>query len=256
MASATLYFVVSKSITGNMDSSHERMETVKGCRVTPFLSELRRTFTIFLPITWKRMRLSYLEGYRDSSEIMLKYCPRMKQRLVSGACTTIPVKLLVNKQYVTVNLQTCGNSSIQMLLCQNQCLTFALPVNKTRLNFCAQQTYPSKKNRTVLEPSKITWTVHSVRGNFIETLVRSQQVLSSAWKPRQTSTKAAKLVLLMAPCTTHLITHSRSTFQAIQCSRVPFISRLPESVASLECPAKQFPVKLFNRRGWRCWERS
>ena len=180
MASVILDFSISKSITGNMDSFHEPMATVKGCRVTPFLSELRRMFAIFLPVTWKRMRLPYLEGCRDSSEMMLKYCPQMKQRLVSGTCTPIPVKLLVNKQCVTANSLTCGNSSIQMLLFQNQCLTCALPVNKTRLSFCAQQTYPSKKNRTVLEPRKITWTVHSVRGNFIETFVRPQQQLSSA----------------------------------------------------------------------------
>ena len=141
-------FVVSKNVIGNMDSSHERMETVKGCRVTLFLSELRRTFIIFLPIVWKRMRLRYLEGYWDSSGMTLKYCPRMKRRPVSGACTLIPVKLLVNKQYVTANSLTCGNSSIQMLF-QNQWLTFALPVNKTWLSFCVQQTYPSKKNQTV-----------------------------------------------------------------------------------------------------------
>ena len=50
----------------------------------------------------------------------------------------------------------------------------------TDLNFCAQQTYLSKKNRTVLEPNKITWTVHSMRGNFIETSVRSWLRLSNA----------------------------------------------------------------------------
>ena len=110
---------------------------------------VQRTFIIFLPIMWKRMRLPYLEGYRDSSDMTLKYCPRMKRRPVSGACTPLPVKLLVNKRYVTANSLTCGNSSIQMLLFQNQWLTFALPVNKTRLSFCVQQTYPSKKNQTV-----------------------------------------------------------------------------------------------------------
>ena len=55
---------------------------------------------------------------------------------------------------------------------------------------------------------------------------------------------AAKLVRLMAPCITHLITHSRSTFLVTQCSWDPFILRLPESVALLESPAKQFPIKL------------
>ena len=122
-ASVILDFVVSKSITGNMDSFQEPMATVKGCRVTPFLSELRRMFTIFLPITWRRTRLSYLEGYRDSSEMMSKCCPQMKQRLVStffrfsdtlgyASCATflflphfdVICDLLLNRRTATWNL--------------------------------------------------------------------------------------------------------------------------------------------------------